>query len=647
MKATPPRTLPAIATLLALVFSASQDTHAQAVYYDRPLSQLIDNLGTPPVGVNGTRWITRGDANATVDLANDNTIGWFTPPGFSPQNLNWQAGGYSAQFQYNIFASMDSTRRNLFLQHQDIGEVTPRPVSWTIQHATFENVTFDPTNVSLITDGGASSASWTLNNSKIAGGFAGHTPRIVGTAPFTLSAIGSQQSELYQFSPESAVSSQTTLLVNNAGGLLFNQVGDADNIDAGSAYRFNNSANTYDINGSTLHLQDSHVLFHSGNTPTVTAGTVTEGFVVRNGGTLRLSGTTTGPTRMIMANGSGLLIENSTLSLDNNATLAIQATSIFRLSNAVVNMGTLGTQTKVTADGAFFSGTNTINTASLDVNYGFSSGIILQDANTTLNINQRGTVVANSSAYDLTLNGGVINVNENANLRVTAPFRIQTSGFLNISTHADFTMDQSSTAPTVPAIMYLEDAAGNPLVITNNGYMRINDILEAKGTIHGAGILDINNTGTLRLAAGESSFTVEGDSWIKGKLQLTLDPTAGTSQHLDVSGLTLGEVYGGIPLSEPTLSLTLVNDTLLSEGTKFLLIDYESRNSSDEIFDSLPDGEIFQRGLNHYKILYADPLYNSKAVTLTVMTVPEPSTYALLALSAAGLGGYVLRRRRN
>jgi len=33
--------------------------------------------------------------------------------------------------------------------------------------------------------------------------------------------------------------------------------------------------------------------------------------------------------------------------------------------------------------------------------------------------------------------------------------------------------------------------------------------------------------------------------------------------------------------------------------------------------------------------------------SIDVQVVPEPSTYAMLALSAAGLGGYVIRRRRR
>lgn len=43
----------------------------------------------------------------------------------------------------------------------------------------------------------------------------------------------------------------------------------------------------------------------------------------------------------------------------------------------------------------------------------------------------------------------------------------------------------------------------------------------------------------------------------------------------------------------------------------------------------------------------ADPFNPSSGYQYNMEIVPEPSTYTLLALSAAGLGGYVLRRRRK
>lgn len=635
----PVRSVALGASVLTAIWLPAQIASAQAVYYDRPLSQLIEQMEplNPPTGVNGTRWITRGDANAAVDLANNNTISWFTIPPFFPQNLNWQDGGYEAQFEYNVFTSQDSTRRNLFLQHQDLGSDTPREVTWTIRQATFENVTFDPTVVHLLTTGrgdGTSPTSWTLINAKFIGG--GRGPRVAALDPFTLTVSGTERSELFSFPAEASIGAPTTLLVKGAGGLSLSQCGDA-NGGNGSVfkYAFSNPLNTYDINGSTLSLEGANVLFNSGRTPTVTNGTVTEGFVVRNGGTLSLSGITPGYTRMKIQDSASLWIDQSTLSLENNATLDLGAGGTFRVSNGVIKMGTGGTLTRIFGTDASFSGTSQIHTSSADPNYCFSTGIILEDASTVLNINGNnvngsGIVVADGvgDEANFPMNGGTININDRAVFRLGRMLHIRTSGSLNIGKNAYFSVD-SSGYPQIPTELYLEDAAGNPLVISNNGYIQINDTLVGKGSIAGPGILQVD--GLLKFATGESSFTVAGDFWLKGKLRLLLDPTAGSAQHVNVKGLTLGEVFNGIPLSLPTLSLSITKDQILSVGTKFLLIDYVSRNSNDEIFSDLSDGQVFQLGLNTYQIRYSDADYgaanggNSSVVTLTVVANSPPT----------------------
>lgn len=112
-----------------------------------------------------------------------------------------------------------------------------------------------------------------------------------------------------------------------------------------------------------------------------------------------------------------------------------------------------------------------------------------------------------------------------------------------------------------------------------------------------------------------STLTLENDMQIDGELQLVLNPTAMVAAKLVVNGeLDLNE------FSQPTLRLDIVNDTVLPNGTRFVIVDYEDGKLSDE-FTGRADGAIFSQGLNYYRINYSDPSnpVNSSVITLTVV----------------------------
>jgi uncharacterized repeat protein (TIGR01451 family) len=118
-----------------------------------------------------------------------------------------------------------------------------------------------------------------------------------------------------------------------------------------------------------------------------------------------------------------------------------------------------------------------------------------------------------------------------------------------------------------------------------------------------------------------STLTLENDMQIDGELRLALDPTARTAAKLVVTGeLDINE------LRQPTLQLDISNDTVLPNETRFVLVDYPdgglSEGGSGDEFTGRPDGTVFVRGLNHYRINYSDPSdpVNSSVITLTAVS---------------------------
>lgn len=602
--------------------------HGGVVYSERSLSAVIDRLSTPAPGANGERFTAPVTSSPTMGVSNHNTLIWFDVP---PQGIDWE--NQYPNFEYFAIRSADTNVRNVFISATDGNGGLTNAYHGTIavKEVSLDNVNVNPQNNVLKLTGAPH--VWTMNNSSYNGAQATpvFTSPFTGPLPLTFTASGNSTIDSWT----GQIPSRTDLFVPGSSTFNILRSGDIASHAVVDSLRWSSTdGNTADINGSTLSIDHSFVTFATGQTPTIAGGVVTQGMVVRNGGTLHIFGSDGSDSYAHLRVEGGLLIDGSTLQVAQRGHLTV--TDKLVLNNAEVKFLDTIRDSAIRAGVAAFQGTTTIyaNNPNGYTTSGFQAGFDLANSSTVVNIAGSGPTFADGL---FEVGGGTVNVGAGASLVLRSPVLAASSSFgsLNIASAGAFEIGENFTLHT------------GTLDINNEGTISVYGTLLGAGTLHGSGNVVVDGSNSLLAVASDRySFTIDGDLSLlsNSTLRLALDPSAALSQHISVADLSISTPFG-IPTTH--LWLDLRNDTLLALRQKFLLVDYATFTAGEH-FIGLADGTIFQKGLNWYKIDYADPAYGSSAITLTVTSpVPEPSSFIMALSGIVGGGFYKWRRRKS
>lgn len=178
-------------------------------------------------------------------------------------------------------------------------------------------------------------------------------------------------------------------------------------------------------------------------------------------------------------------------------------------------------------------------------------------------------------------------------------------------------------------------------IADNQGVFLLLTVTPASGfNPAGATLADIaNSSNMLAVSNSLSSIQLEGQFYVPG-----LSPTYSTG-----ATIATGSQYYVWASLEGSLSATVAPWTLIT-GTDS---GWFAPNPLDPLGSSLIDlstagNFIIAEGNNNGSAYFGTPgNKTSGGEANLVLAVPEPSTYALLALSSLALGGYVMRRRRQ